>query len=61
MFHFILTDSIFLTLTFPRNRTKSPKQLIDASLAEFFTKIKTASFADVQKFVPFMDVVVYAC
>lgn len=34
---------------------------MDASLAEFFAKITTASFADVQKFVPFTAVAVYAC
>lgn len=34
---------------------------MDTSLAEFLAKIQTASFADVQKFVPFMAVVVYAC
>jgi len=34
---------------------------MDTSLVEFFAKIKTASFADVQKFVPFMAVAVYAC
>lgn len=51
----------FLTLTFPRNMIKSPKQLMDANSAELFAKIKTASFADVQKLVPFMAVVVYTC
>lgn len=56
-----LQNSTFVTLTFPRNRIKSPKQLMDASLAEFFAKTKTASFADVQKLVPFIAVVVYAC
>lgn len=40
---------------------KSPKQLTDASSAELFARMKTASFAEVQKFVPFMAVVVYTC
>lgn len=34
---------------------------MDANSAELFVKMKTASFAEVQKFVPFMAVVVYTC
>lgn len=45
-------------LTFPRKSTKSPTVLMVATLRTFSTRITSASFAEVQKFVLLMAVAV---